>query len=74
MWEILLRYLFLAAVIFMVILQRGAEIEDVPKKTKVTVALLLLFAFMDIYHGIWERFKSYVCDTKTTNTTAAPAS
>jgi hypothetical protein len=63
-FEIFLRYLFLAMVIYGLILGKGptnvTALTDTDK-TRMTIAILLLFALMDIYHGIWAKFRSYMC-------------
>lgn len=61
-WEMIIRYSMLGAIVYFLVLSKGtdAKIDD-PDKTKMTIAILLLFTLLDVYGALWSRFKSYLC-------------
>jgi hypothetical protein len=61
-WEVILRYLFMGLVIYFLILGKGSgNTIGNQNQTKMTIAILLLFALMDIYSGIWNKVKGFLC-------------
>jgi hypothetical protein len=60
-WNVLLRYAFMGFVIFFFILGKGANITG-SNQMKLTVAILLLFALLDIFTGTWAKIKRFLCE------------
>jgi len=55
--------LLITFVLVYYILDNGITVEiDQPEKVKVTIAIMLLFALLELWREIWDRVKYYICD------------
>ena len=58
----IIRYAMLGAIIYFLVLSKGTDAKiDEPDKTKMTIAIILLFTLLDVYGALWSRLKSYLC-------------
>lgn len=65
-FQIIFRYLFMGLVIYFFILGKtGIATGDNSLRFKITLAILLLFALLDIYVGIWSQIKNYICKSES---------
>jgi hypothetical protein len=48
-------------VVYFFILGKTGLVTDASNKFKATLAILLLFALLDVYTGIWSQIKNYIC-------------
>lgn len=56
--------LIITFVLVYYILDKGITSEiDQSEKVKVTIAIMLLFALLELWREIWDRVKYYICDT-----------
>lgn len=60
-FQIIFRYLFMGLVVYFFILGKTGLVTDASNKFKATLAILLLFALLDVYTGIWSQIKNYIC-------------
>lgn len=61
--------LFITFSLVYFILDNGfASDYEQSEKVKVSIAILLLFALLELWRDIWDRIKYYICDYPVQNT------